>query len=76
MKIEQLTLDEIETIENILGVSIDQAFADGKPKGKAVKVFIWVSKKREDPTFTIEQAGAMSFEESMKILGEATQKKV
>lgn len=76
MKIELLTLDEIETIENILGLSIDEAFADGKPKGKAVKVFIWVSKKREDPTYTIEQAGQLSFEESMKILGEATQKKV
>jgi hypothetical protein len=76
MKIELLTLDEIETIENILGLSIDEAFADGKPKGKAVKVFIWVSKKREDPTYTIEEAGQLSFEESMKILGEATQKKV
>jgi hypothetical protein len=76
MKIELLTLDEIETIENILGVSIDEAFAEGKPKGKAVKVFIWISKKRTDPSYTIEQAGQLSFEESMKILGEATQKKV
>ena len=75
MKIEQLTLDEIETIENICGVAIDEAFADGRPKGKALKAFIWVAMKRTNPDYKIEEAGKLSFEESLEILGEATQKK-
>jgi hypothetical protein len=31
---EQLTLNEVETIENLTGISIDQVVGDGTPKGK------------------------------------------
>jgi len=46
---ESLTLEEVETIENLVGESIDSAFGNGKPKGKALKSFIWVVMKRDNP---------------------------
>lgn len=57
---ESLTLNEVEQIELITGSSIDQLMDAGQPKGKAMKAIIFIMKKRTDPNFTIEQAGAMS----------------
>jgi hypothetical protein len=73
--IETLTLDEIETLENIIGLSIEEAFGDGKPKGKALKTIIWIMQRRTNPDYSIEDAGKLSFQESMNLLGEVAQKK-
>lgn len=72
---ESLTLEEVETIENLVGVSIEQAFADGKPKGKALKVFVWTVMKRSDPKFTIEQAGKYSLSDALKMIQGDPEKK-
>jgi hypothetical protein len=61
---ESLTLNEVEQIELITGVSIDQILDAGNPKGKAMKAIIFIMKKRLDPNFTIEQAGSMSMTEA------------
>lgn len=65
---ESLTLEEVETIENLVGASIDEAFGDGKPKGKALKVFTWVITKRTNPDFTIEQASKVSLRDSLAMI--------
>lgn len=64
---ESLTLDEVETIELISGSSIDELMASGKPKGKALKAIIFIAKKRENPNFTIEDAGKYSLKDAQSI---------
>ena len=61
---ESLTLNEVEQIELITGASIDQLMDAGQPKGKAMKAIIYTIKKRTDPNFTLEQAGAVSMTEA------------
>jgi hypothetical protein len=72
---ESLTLEEVETIENLVGESIDQAFGDGKPKGKALKVFVWTVMKRTDPKYTIEQASKISLSEALNMIQGDPEKK-
>lgn len=57
INIDELKVSEIEKIEEEAGMSIDELFGDGKPKGKALRVVGYVMKLRDDPTFTMEQAG-------------------
>ena len=66
IKFDQLTLDEIEEMEQLLGRSIDDAFADGKPKGRALKVLIYVASKRDNPKFTMEDAGKLTQADAAK----------
>jgi hypothetical protein len=66
---EGLTLNEVETIEQLTGVSIDQVVADGTPKGKNLKAIIFVMKRRENPNFTLDEAGRFSISEAMALFG-------
>lgn len=52
-----LRVHEIETIEEVIGTSIDQAFAEGAPRGKALRAIGFVVKRRTNPDFTLEDAG-------------------
>lgn len=65
---ESLTLDEVETIELLTGSSIDQIMSDGAPKGKALKAIIYIIKKRQDPEFTLEQAGKFKMSDVNELL--------
>jgi hypothetical protein len=64
---ESLTLNEVEQIELITGNSIDQLLDAGQAKGKAMKAIIFIMKKRIDPDFTLEQAGAISMVEANRM---------
>ena len=72
---ESLTLEEVETIENLVGASIDEAFGTGKPKGKALKIFVWIITKRSDPKYTIEQASKLSLKEALSMIQGDSEKK-
>ena len=72
---ESLTLGEVEIIENLIGESIDQAFATGKPKGKALKSFIWVVMKRDNPKFTIEEASKFTLTQALALVQGDEEKK-
>jgi hypothetical protein len=48
---ESLTLEEVELIENLTNSSIDEAFSNGKPKGKALAAFVWIVMKRSNPNY-------------------------
>lgn len=75
IKFEELTLGEIEVVENLLNASIDQAFADGKPKGRAIRVLYWVAKKRENPNLKFEDTEKLTQKEAMDFLmGDETKK--
>jgi len=62
-----LTLDEVETIENLSGQAMDELMGVGKLKGKALKAIIWVAKKRVDPNFKMEDAGKVTFSEALEL---------
>lgn len=59
VNLQSLKIREIEEIEDALGAGVDAAFAEGQPRGKALRVVAWVLKKRADPDFTLEQAGEL-----------------
>jgi hypothetical protein len=72
---ESLTLEEVEQIELIAGNSIDQLMDAGQPKGKALKAIIYIIKRREDPSFTLEQAGKIPLKDAQDaFLGETDPK--
>ena len=68
IKFEELTLGEIEEVELMLNTSIDQAFADGKPKGRALRVLYWISKKRENPTYKFEETEKVTQQQALEFL--------
>lgn len=68
IKFEELTLGEIEEVELLLNASIDSAFADGKPKGRALRVLFWISKKRENPDYKFEETEKVTQSEALKFL--------
>lgn len=72
---ESLTLEEVEIIENITGESIDKAFSDGKPKGKALRSFVWVVMKRTNPSYTIEEASKVTLSQALAMVQGDEQKK-
>jgi len=65
---ESLTLEEVEVIENLTNSSIDEAFSEGKPKGKALTAFVWVVLKRDNPTFKIEDARKLSLKQALDMV--------
>jgi hypothetical protein len=65
---EGLTLAEIEIIENLTNTSIDEAFGNGSPKGKALSAFAWVVKKRNDPNYKMEDAKNLTLKEALSLV--------
>lgn len=57
----ELKIREIEELEEITGRPFDQLFAEGSPRGKVMRAIGYITKKREDPDFTMEQAGDLVF---------------
>ncbi|CAB4149382.1 hypothetical protein UFOVP541_19 [uncultured Caudovirales phage] len=72
---ESLTLEEVEVLENLTGESIDQAFSNGKPKGKALKSFVWIVMKRDNPKFTIEEASKFTLSQALALVQGDEEKK-
>lgn len=68
IKFEELTLGEIEEIEMLLGRSVDEAFGDGQPKGRALRVFYFIVKRRENPSYKFEDTEKVSQSEALKLL--------
>jgi len=68
-----LTLDEVETIENLSGTPMDELMGVGKLKGKALKAIIWVAKKRVDPNFKMEDAGKVTFADALELFKGVTE---
>jgi hypothetical protein len=72
---ESLTLEEVELIENLTNTGIDQAFADGKPKGKALAAFVWVVLKRDNPSYKMEDAKKLTLKAALAMIqGDETKK--
>lgn len=51
-----LTIGEIEEIEELLDRPFTGLMEDGKPMGKTLRAIGYIARKRTDPTFTFEDA--------------------
>ena len=58
---QDLTLDESEAFEEISGVTLDKM--DTVSQSRLIKALIFITMKRTDPTFTIEDAGKVKWSE-------------
>jgi hypothetical protein len=75
IKFDQLTLGEIEEIELLINGSIDQAFSDGKPKGRALRALYFISKRKENPGLKFEDTKDVSQAEAIAFLTGDKEKK-
>ena len=57
--INDLTIAEIVEIEELTGMPFDSMGDATKPKGKMLQALAFITKRRADPSFTYEQAGAL-----------------
>jgi len=51
----QLTIGDVEDIEEICGASFSELNLE-KPSGKLAKAIVYVIQRKNDPTFTLEDA--------------------
>jgi hypothetical protein len=72
---ESLTLEEVELIENLTNSSIDEAFGNGKPKGKALSAFVWVILKRSNPNYKMEDAKKITLKQALGMIKGEEEKK-
>jgi hypothetical protein len=68
IKFEELTLGEIEELELMLNNSFDSAFADGKPKGRALRVLYYIFKRRDLPGYKFEDTEKITQKEALEFL--------
>ena len=57
LDISDLTIAEIVEIEELTGMPLDSLGQPDKPKGKMLQAMAYISKKRDNPDFTFEDAG-------------------
>ena len=54
--LNDLTIGEIVTIEELTGLPFDAMTDPDKPKGKLLQAIAYISKRRDNPEFTFEDA--------------------
>ena len=57
--VSDLTIAEIVEIEDLTGLPLDALGQDDKPKGRMLQALAYISKKRDNPEFTFEDAGKL-----------------
>ena len=76
---DSLTLDEIELLEDLTGISIDaigkRIGGEDQPKAKVMKALAFVAARRDDPEITIEDIGKITLTElvaDLEVTADAT----
>ncbi|GAA0430928.1 hypothetical protein [Streptomyces luteireticuli] len=59
LDLDSLTIDEIDTIEEITGAPLDALGKPGAKRGPMLRAMAVVIKRRTDPGFSIEDAGPL-----------------
>ncbi len=59
LDINDLTIAEVVEVEERTGLPLDALGQADKPKGKMLQALAFIVKKREDPDYTWEMAGAL-----------------
>lgn len=65
---DEMTLGEIEEIEMLTNESIESVYADGKPKGRALRVIYWIAKRKETPGLKFEDTEKVTMQEAAAYL--------
>lgn len=66
--INDLTIGEVADIEEATGKSISSLFDGSGSQARTLQAVIWIVRRREDPTLTLEQAGNLTFTEMNDML--------
>lgn len=69
LSLNDLTMAEVEELENITGISLSEMADDSKPKAKFMTGLAWIAKRREAPEFTWGDARELTMSEVSVILG-------
>jgi hypothetical protein len=72
LNIDSLTLDEIDAIEEIIDAPLDALSKPGMRKAKLLKAMAYVIKRRDNPDFTIEDAGKLRIQLKTKAKADPT----
>jgi hypothetical protein len=75
LNFDELTLGEIEEIEMLTGGSIESVYSDGKPKGRAMRVIYWITKRKQDPKLKFEDTDKVTMQEALAVLSGDESKK-
>lgn len=57
---DDLTIEEVETLEEITGLAIDEIQAKGAFRGKTLRAIVYITNRRVNPEFTVEDAGKVT----------------
>ena len=57
--ISDLTIAEVVLIEDLTGMPLDAMGQSDKPKGRMLQALAFITKRRDNPDFTFEQAGEL-----------------
>ena len=57
--INDLTIAEVVEIEDLTVMPLDALGQDDKPKGRMLQALAYITKKKENPEFTFEDAGKL-----------------
>lgn len=68
--LDVLTMDEIETLEQITGKEINELFGNGSLSAKATKAMVWLLMKRKNGDVNIAEAGKMTILEAAEYIKE------
>ena len=60
--INDLTIAEVVEIEELTGLPFDAMGDSSKPKGRMLQALAYISKRRTNPDFTWEDAGALKID--------------
>lgn len=63
MKLQDLTLAEIEQLEDAAKMSITQLEDPRAPKGRLMRAIAFITVRRDDPSFSWDDAGALRMDE-------------
>ncbi|WP_327254085.1 hypothetical protein [Streptomyces sp. NBC_01244] len=62
LDLNSLTIDEIDIIEEVTDAPLDELRKPGRRRGPMLRAMAVVLKRRTDPDFSIEDAGALRLE--------------
>lgn len=75
MDINTLTFGDIEDIENYAGMSFSDIGEDKPGVSKLRTALVWVLKRKENPTFTIDDAKMLTADQLENIFQDTDSKK-
>lgn len=68
MNVNELTLGEVEEVENYAGQPLAALADSDAQKGKLMVALAWIIKRKADPSFTLHQAKQLKMEDINSLL--------